>query len=58
MAQHGRDEAEPPAWDWGDGTSPLVRVVGDEATAVGTLEGILLAPDPLEGDFVAAATCP
>lgn len=58
MAQHGRDEGEPPAWDWGDGTSPLVRVVGDEATAMGTLEGILLAPDPLEGDFVAAATCP
>ncbi|MDT0201722.1 hypothetical protein [Nocardioides sp. AE5] len=58
MAQHGRDEGDPPAWDWGNGTSPLVRVVGDEATAMGTLEGILLAPDPLEGDFVAAATCP
>lgn len=58
MAQHARDEGEAPDWLEGAGESPLVRVVGDEATAIGTLEGVMFAEEPLEGDFVAAATCP
>ncbi|MGC0272804.1 hypothetical protein ACO0LV_07375 [Pseudactinotalea sp. Z1739] len=58
MAQHGRDEGEEPDWLEGAGESPLVRAVGDEATAIGTLAGVMFAEEPLEGDFVAAATCP
>lgn len=58
MAQHEREQGEPAEWVRGSGTHPLIRVVGDEATASGVLEGVPFAPDPAEAEFVAAATCP
>ncbi|MBK0419866.1 hypothetical protein JD276_12565 [Leucobacter sp. CSA1] len=58
MAQHERQPGEPAEWVRGSGTHPLVRAVGSEATATGTLEGVPFAPDPAEAEFVAAATCP
>lgn len=58
MAQHEREQGEPPVWVRGSGTHPLVRVVGQQATATGVLEGVPFAPNPEEAEFVAAATCP
>lgn len=58
MAQHERAQGEPAEWVRGSGTHPLVRVVGDEATASGMLAGVPFAPNPAEAEFVAAATCP
>ncbi|MTV24611.1 hypothetical protein FTX61_04145 [Nitriliruptoraceae bacterium ZYF776] len=58
MAQHARDEGAAPEWLEGAGDAPLVRVVGDEATATGTLGAVAFADEPLTGEFVAAATCP
>lgn len=58
MAQHSRDEGKPPEWLEGSGTSPLVRLVGNESTATGSLSEIMFADTPLAGEFIAAATCP
>lgn len=58
MAQHNREQGEDPVWSTGAGQSPLVRIVGEQATAIGTLAGQAFAESPLEGDFVAALTCP
>jgi hypothetical protein len=58
LAQHERAQGEPPAWIRGSGSHPLVRVVGNEATARGVLDGVPSATDPAEAAFVAAATCP
>lgn len=57
MAQHERDQGEAAEWIRGFGSHPLVRVVGNEATASGVLEGVPFAPDPAEAEFIAAATC-
>lgn len=57
LAQHGREEGEQPEWAEGSGPSPLIRAVGQQATATGSLDGAMFADAPLEGDFVAAATC-
>lgn len=58
LAQHNREQGADPVWSTGAGQSPLVRIVGEQATATGTLAGMLYAETPLEGDFVAALTCP
>ena len=58
MAQQNRDQGGEPKWLSGSGQSPLVRLVGNQATGTGTLEGMVLAESPVEGDFVAALTCP
>lgn len=57
MAQHERDQGEAVDWIRGSGSHPLVRVVGNEATASGVLEGVPFAHDPAEAEFIAAATC-
>lgn len=57
MAQHEREQGEAAEWVHGSGTHPLVRVVGSQATATGTLKGVPFAPDPAEAEFVAAASC-
>src|SRR5690606_14557992 len=46
MAQHQREQGEPAEWMRGSGTHPLVRVVGNEATASGVLDGVPFAPNP------------
>ncbi|WP_110588302.1 hypothetical protein [Microbacterium suaedae] len=58
MAQHEREQGTSPEWVRGSGTHPLIRVVGNEATAMGVLDGVPFAPDPAEAEFIAAATCP
>lgn len=58
MSQYARDEGAEPEWQQGAGESPLIRIVEDRVTTTGTLEGIPMAPSPLEGEFVAAVTCP
>lgn len=57
MIQHERAEDGAPEWDWGEGPSPVIRVVGDQATATGVMEAMPFAEDPLTGEFVAAVTC-
>ena len=57
-AQHSREQGAAPVWSVGGGQSPLVRIVGHQATAVGTLAAQAFGDSPLEGDFVAALTCP
>lgn len=57
-AQHSREQGAAPVWSAGSGQSPLVRIVGHQATAVGTLAAQAFGDSPLEGDFVAALTCP
>lgn len=58
MAQHARDLGEDPDWMFGEGESPLVRIVGGEVTAIGVLQRLPGAPSAVEGTFLAAATCP
>ena len=57
-AQHSREQGAAPVWSAGSGQSPLVRIAGHQTTAIGTLAGQAFADSPLEGDFVAALTCP
>ncbi|GFZ92183.1 hypothetical protein [Nesterenkonia alkaliphila] len=57
MAQHDRERGAAPEWFHGSGTSPLIRVVGSEATASGVLTGIPFAEAPTEGPFIAAVAC-
>lgn len=57
MIQHERAEDGAPEWDWGEGASPVIRVVGDQATATGVMAAMPFAEDPLTGDFIAAVTC-
>jgi len=58
LVQHDRPEDGDPKWHRGEGVSPLIRIVGKEVTTTGSLGGVPFAPEPLEGEFVAAATCP
>ncbi len=58
MVTAQRDEDGETEWLSGSGTTPLVRLVGTEATAVGAFDGTPGSEDPLVGDFVAAVTCP
>lgn len=58
LAQHEREQGAAPEWELGDGTSPLVRVVGKQATATGVLEALMLHDEAVEGEFIAAVTCP
>ncbi|QOR71583.1 hypothetical protein IM660_04640 [Ruania alkalisoli] len=58
MVTAQRDEGGDTEWLSGSGTTPLVRLVGTEATAVGSFDGTPGSEDPLVGDFVAAVTCP
>ncbi|MBE1457879.1 hypothetical protein H4W79_002093 [Nocardiopsis terrae] len=57
MVQHGRERGGSPEWDHGSGPSPLIRAMGEEATATGTIADAPMSQDPLSGDFTAAAHC-
>ncbi|MFV2198631.1 hypothetical protein [Nocardiopsis sp. LOL_012] len=57
MVQHGRERGGSPEWQRGSGPSPLIRAVGQEVTATGTLADAPMAQDPLSGAFTAAAHC-
>lgn len=57
MAQNSGDEDGGIDWSRGDGPDPMVRIVGSDVTAIGTLEGHPGSEDPLEGTFAMAANC-
>lgn len=58
MAQSQRDLDSDIEWLSGSADdSPMIRAVGSEVTASGVLQRVPGAPEPLEGDFVAAGTC-
>ena len=56
-AQNGGDEDGTTEWFRGDGPDPMIRIVGSEVTATGTLAGLPGAENPHEGEFVLAAHC-
>ncbi len=58
LIQHERAKGGDPEWAHGEGELPVLRIVGKEVTTVGALSAAPFAPDPVEGPYVAAVTCP
>ncbi len=58
MIQHERPRNGAVQWDHGGGASPVIRVVGDQATATGTMTAMMFHNQAFEGEFIATATCP
>lgn len=58
MMQHRRYTNGGFKWLRGGGELPVLRIVGNQLTAKGTLEALPLAERPLTGDFALALTCP
>ena len=58
LIQHERAKGGDPEWAHGEGELPVLRIVGKEVTTVGELSAVPFAPDPIEGPYVAAVTCP
>ncbi|MBX9470990.1 hypothetical protein [Microcella sp.] len=56
-AQNGGDEDGSTEWFRGDGPDPMIRIVGSDISARGTLAGLPGAENPHEGEFVLAANC-
>lgn len=58
MMQHSHYKKDGFKWLRGGGEVPVLRIVGDQMTAKGTLEAAPFAERPLKGDFALALSCP